>query len=311
MALEFTIATKSLTDNLDNELDTLKMAALYADKITILSPGLDVIETLNSKNKNKKSIELEIINKLIKSIPVCEYVSKEELKEEKDQLIQLEQVVKSGGYRNSSLVERMKIQNVLKESQKGSVEDLQDIFGEEVISEIRKLGKALNVESFKNRITKKGDYINEYLEKVEKSLSKTMLLYSFDGEDAIIELPAVSDLTMGEILKIKDNMESDIDNFNKALMQFKKELNSESDINEVYNNVLKESYENLMNKFKENNIESERKIKLYAIKRESLLRNIEKNVDENIAILGNDGTSAVNESLFENKEDLDLYFSYN
>ena len=131
MAVEFMVAVKPNAKNLDAELQALKAAVLYADKVSVLSPSFDVYHTLTLKSKNKKNIEIDIINRLLKAVPVCEFVSKDDLTEEHGQLLELQRVSKTPQYRNSSLVERLKIQAILKESQKGTIEDLEDIFGKE------------------------------------------------------------------------------------------------------------------------------------------------------------------------------------
>lgn len=312
MATEFTIAINPNGENLENELKALKISALYADKINIISPTLDIYSTLNTKSKNKKNIEIEIISKLLKSLPICEFASKEELSDEKSQLLELEFATKSAGYKSSSLVERMKIQNVLKESQKGSIEDLDKIFGEENIQEIFSLGKNLNVENFKNIITNISKYYEEYLDKIEKLSKKTNLLLDIKLENTLVELPIFLDKSIEEIFDIKNAVRDELTNFNKALDKFEKAVEKskeEIDIVELFKEIVESDYKILVDKL--NNIEStNKKITLNYIKKEDLFIELEKNLVKNSMKNSANITDEIEDEKYTLAKDLDKDIFY-
>lgn len=276
MAVELTMAIKPNAVNLDNELEALKAAILYADKISVLSPSMDVYSVLNVKSKNKKNIEIDIINKLLKAVPICEFVSKDDLTEEHGQLLELQRVSKTAGYRSSSLVERLKIQSILKESQKGTIDDLVEIFGMEKMEEFNKLDN-VKVETFKNIISDSKDFYNEYMEKLEKDIDKNILMLDEIMGEEYLELPVFTEMNFEEILKLRNEILDEIREFTKSVDNLKKEMDnrarkkSEYDFKELYEEILKPAYDKLIEKLNEKSLKSDKKLIMTISSKENII----------------------------------------
>lgn len=268
MAIEFVVAVKPNGENLDNEIDFIKSVALYADKINVISPSLNAYELLSEKAKNKKNIEMDIISKLLKSLPICAFASKEDLSDQKNQLLELESVVKSGGYKSSRLIEKMRIQNILKESQVATVEDLDDIYGIEKVSYINELfkNKMLLTENYKNTIIDVNDFYNEYIDMINKSLDKSFVVVDEDrGENLDINLP-VYDLEVSDLIEFKKSIKKDLNDFKLALNKYNKEIiklekkNENVNYKELFDEIVRSFADNLVNVISESEFIKDKEI---------------------------------------------------
>lgn len=325
--LNFTLAVNPNTENLDEEIKFLNLAAFYADKISVLSPNIDTYDFLNRKSKNKKNIEMELINKLLKSLPICEFVSKDDLSEERDQLLQLESVVKSGGYKNSSLIERMKIQSILKESEKATIEDLRELYGEDNIDIIEALQKEkiLYIEHFKSSIENVLEYSKEFFEKLDKLYKKEIPLLdnktteNFENNRKnIIELPDFSDKSFNEILDLRKDLKDELDNFRKSLSKLNKEIENYERKEEDYNiddlvgDILEDNYNILIKKLEEKGIENNKKLSLNIASKGEIfngLYNLVPNIISSSASFNEDLKNIEKYNLKDEKNSI-LYFEY-
>lgn len=276
MAVEFMVAVKPNAKNLDAELEALKAAVLYADKVSVLSPSFDVYHTLTLKSKNKKNIEIDIINRLLKAVPVCEFVSEDDLTEEHGQLLELQRVSKTPQYRNSSLVERLKIQAILKESQKGTIEDLEDIFGKEKMDEFESIDK-VRVEPFKTVVSEAKDFYNEYMEKLDKNINKNIMLLDEKVGEECFSLPIFPEMSFKEILDLREELLEEIRDFNKDIDELKKEMENnarkkiEYDFKELAEKHLKEDYDILVKALEEKNLKSDKNIVMVESTKEDII----------------------------------------
>lgn len=325
--LNFTLGVNPNTENLDEEVRFLSLAAFYSDKVSIISPNLDTYNFLNNKSKNKKNIEIELINKLIQSLPICEFISKDDLKEEREQLAQLESVVKSPGYKSSSLIERMKIQNILKESEKATTEDLRDLFGEENIKNIEVLikDKILNIEHFKENISNIVDYSREFFEKFDKLSKKELPLLDKKTTDIfestkkdIVLFPDMKDLSLEEILNLKKDLREELSNFKKSLSKLNKEIENFERKDENYNldnlvkEILEEDYNTLIKKLEEKGIKNNEKLSLNIASKDEVFKGLSNLIPSIISssIPFNEDIKNIEEYNLKDKKSSILYFEY-
>lgn len=321
MALEFVLSIKPNGENLDEEIKFIKSAILYADKINVISPSIDIYTLLSEKSKNKKNIEMDIISKLTKSIPICQFASKEDLSDQRGQLAELETVVKSGGYKNSRLIEKMRIQNILRESQEATVDDLNEIYGKENTEFINFLvkNKLIVIDHFKNSIENINDYYSEFLEKTEKAYKKSIPVLSEEIENSKkidLKLP-VFNINEEDLLSLKGEIKEELNAFKLSLNKFKKEIekaerkNEDFDLNALYKEVLEESYKELLNTLSSKSLESLGELSLFAVDKNSinnLMPDFAKKTIISSALVG-DRVNEIKEYNFKDDSSLVLYFA--
>ena len=135
----------------------------------------------------------------------------------------------------------------------------------------------VKVETFKSIISDSKDFYSEYMEKLEKDIDKNILVLDEEIGEEYLELPVFTKLSFEEVLKLREELSKEIHNFNKALENLKKEMetkarkNTEYSFKDLYEEMLKPAYDELISKLKDKESEADKKLIMNTAKKGEIL----------------------------------------
>lgn len=248
-----------------SEVALLKVAALYGDKITLISPMYQLYDAI-TVNVNAKNNELAIVNSIIKLLPLCE-MADSSFAEQSTPIYDFKNIVASKSYRNAPIKYKLETRKQLKQTYDEIIEKLNEILGADEINDINRLKREnrLIVQKFNNSSLVDDNFINEYIFSVSNSMKQAYPLLDHRLGDLItnyrnviqddisqierkniitsglarklmIELPAFDSASMDEIIDLRRELDRYLVRFRAAILTYSEEItvlpwDSEFDLN--------------------------------------------------------------------------------
>ena len=136
MGFDFTIAVVP-SENIDTELQYIKSALLYADRITLISPLAYLYAKISTDNKTLN--ELNVIQIMEYIIPICEDQDPVLFKEGMQSIKEFKPLIKSKQYKALPMREKLKVRRELVSYAKEMDNALLKHIGESAVGELKSL----------------------------------------------------------------------------------------------------------------------------------------------------------------------------
>lgn len=138
MGFDFTIAVAPSSTSLDKELQYIKSALLYADKVTLISP-MAYLYTQLSRNQHNEHTALRLLNLVM---PFCRMANPEFYDDSQPVISQFTDLLNSKKYKAVPTIKRLEIRRMLQGFGKAVQDTIESRIGEEQCSELKKLLRA-------------------------------------------------------------------------------------------------------------------------------------------------------------------------
>ena len=177
MGLDFTVAIAPSLQNIDRELQYVKSALLYADKVTLISPVAYLYVQLseNGTNLNERSII-----KLLKYVlPLCEQQSPETFKQGQAVIDQLSKLVFSNRYSSLPMVQKLEMKRMLNTISKDIDSFLLKMIGKDEGEQLKNLLKSekLVLKRFEHSLADVDRCVSEYFGMLKDSVRDSYPLF--------------------------------------------------------------------------------------------------------------------------------------
>lgn len=255
MSFDFTIALVPNDLSLEQEMNYIKSALLYADKVTLISPIAYVFHQFtNSQNGiNEKSA----IKLFFQTLPLIKSTDPASYNEFYPTLNQLSQLVNGKQYKSVPFVQRMEIKKQLKDFTLQVSESMFSLVGKSNAKELKSLIQhgQVKIERFNNSIADTDLCIKEYFTKLTKALSSSYPLFDEQSNDImktavenrivnisqtdkrkivhagltdnyIQRLPSFSEATIDELIDIKSELSKPLTRFRSKMLCYSDSLQS-------------------------------------------------------------------------------------
>ena len=177
MGFDFTIAITPSVTNLDKELQYIKAALLYADKITLISPLAYMFTQLSSGGV--LSDERRIIRIMEMILPMFNEQDPATAKQLSSALNQYKAVVQSKQYKGLSMRQKIEIRIEVSKIAKLIDEKLYDLVGQGQLHELESLLKTdkLNLQRFEHNLSDAEGCTIEYFKMLRGSIKDSYPLF--------------------------------------------------------------------------------------------------------------------------------------
>ena len=177
MGFDFTIAITPSVTNLDKELQYIKAALLYADKITLISPLAYMFTQLSSGGV--LSDERRIIRIMEMILPMFNEQDPATAKQLSSALNQYKAVVQSKQYKGLSMRQKIEIRIEVSKIAKLIDEKLYDLVGQGQLHELESLLKTdkLNLQRFEHNLSDAEGCTAEYFKMLRGSIKDSYPLF--------------------------------------------------------------------------------------------------------------------------------------
>lgn len=238
-----------------SEVELLKIAALYGDKINLISPMYHLYDAIILKN-NSKNNESAILNSIIKVLPFCE-ISDPTFAERSSVIYDFKNIIDSKAYKNAPLKNKLEIRKTLNKYYDEIMNKLNEFLGENEINSINrlKIEKRLTVQKFNNPNLMDENFIADYILSVSNSMKQAYPLldnrlgdliasYRVRTKEGIssterkniiasglarklmIELPAFNLASMDEIIDIRKELDKSLVRFRSSILNYSEEIST-------------------------------------------------------------------------------------
>lgn len=189
MGFDFTVAIAP-SDNIEQELQYIKAALLYADKITLISPLAYLYSQLSSQSNHLS--EKDVVRMIEYALPLCRKQEPVLYQNGLSAIGQLKSLLYSPKYRSVKYVDRIKIRKELLDYAAKIDSVLLEILGEEDTKELQILlkSKKLVLQPFEHDLTDLLGITREYFGMLGKSIKSSFPL--FDETSSKLMSAAVS-----------------------------------------------------------------------------------------------------------------------
>ena len=240
-------------ENKLSEVALLKIATLYGDKITLISPMYQLYDAI-TVNINAKNNELKIVNSIIKLLPICESVDPS-FAEKSSVVYEFKNIIASKKYKNAPIKQKIEVMKFLKQSYNEIICKVEEILGVDKIGDINRLKneKRLTIHKFNNINLFDDSFIYDYIFSVsdcmkqaypllDNRLGELITHYRDTIQDGItpierkniivsglasklmIELPAFDLASMDEIIDLRRELERYLVRFRSAILTYSNEI---------------------------------------------------------------------------------------
>lgn len=251
--MDFIVGGYPDIENKLREVSLLKVAALYGDKITLISPMYQLYDAI-TVNINAKNNELAIVNSIIKLLPLCE-MADSSFADKSTPIYDFKNIVASKSYKKAPMIQKLETRKFLKQTYDEVIDKLNEILGADEISDINRLKREnrLTVQKFNNPNLGDDNFINEYIFNVSDSMKHAYplldnrlgdLITNYrniiqDGISPIerkniitsglarkfmIELPAFDLASMDEIIDLRSELDRYLVRFRSAILTYSEEI---------------------------------------------------------------------------------------
>lgn len=251
--MDFVVGGYPDIENKLSEVALLKVAALYGDKITLISPMYQLYEAIEV-NVNANNNELAIVNSIIKLLPFCESVDPS-FADKSLPIYDFKNIVASKKYKNAPIKCKLETKKFLKQTYDEIIDKLNEILGTDKVNDINRLKKEnrLTVQKFNNLNLVDDNFIYEYIFNVSDSMKQAYPLldnrlgelitnYRNTIQDGIspierkniissglarklmIELPAFNLASMDEIIDLRRELDRYLVRFRSAILIYSEEI---------------------------------------------------------------------------------------
>jgi len=177
LSFDFTIAVQPALTTIDKELQYIKSALLYADKIILISPMVYMYTQLTTGGANFD--ERRIIKLLKWILPMCREREPDTYREGMAVVDQLSRLMYSKQYKSIPVLKKIELRNQLK----GFMEEMDDSFikmmGESQTAELNLLLKSgkLVLQKFEHNLADVNGCVSEYFGFLTKSVKTSIPLF--------------------------------------------------------------------------------------------------------------------------------------
>lgn len=183
MGFDFAIAVQPSLTNIDRELQYIKSALLYADKIVLISPMVYMYTQLTTGGADFD--ERRILKLLKWVLPMCQEREPETYHEGMAVLEQLSRLMYSKQYKSIPVLKKMELRKELKGIMKDMDSSFLKMMGESQTSEINLLLKSgkLVLQPFEHNLADVNGCISEYFGFLTKSVKHSIPLFDEASND--------------------------------------------------------------------------------------------------------------------------------
>lgn len=177
MGFDFTIAVQPSLTNIDRELQYIKSALLYADKIVLISPMAYMYTQLTTGGANFD--ERRIIKLLKWVLPMCQEREPETYHDGMAIVDQLSRLMCSKQYKSVPVMKKIELRNRLKGFMKEMDASFLEVMGESQTAELNLLLKSgkLELQKFEHNLADVNGCVSEYFSFLTKSVKSSIPLF--------------------------------------------------------------------------------------------------------------------------------------
>lgn len=177
MGFDFTIAVQPSLTNIDRELQYIKSALLYADKIVLISPMAYLYTQLTTGGADFD--ERRILKLLKWALPICQEREPKTYRDGMAVVDQLSQVMRSKQYKSAPMLMKIELRAKLKDFMKEMDASFLDVMGESQTAEFNLLLKSgkLVLQPFEHNLADVRGCVSEYFSFLTKSVKSSIPLF--------------------------------------------------------------------------------------------------------------------------------------
>lgn len=256
MGFDFTVAITPNGTSLTKELQYIKSALLYADKVRLISPAAYTFVQLTADiNRRDERTATRLLNQVMSLM---------KLKDEstyfrwRPTIDKLSQIIFSKQYQSISPLQRLEIQKTLKHFAIQTSEHIYDMLGIEQCQELESLikSKQVIIEKFSSSLGDVDGCISDYFRMLNSSLKnsyplfdersndlmksavdehlidlseieKTRITHAGLADNYIQRLPSFEQASMDEIIDIKKELSNPVVRFRSKMLSYSQEIKSQ------------------------------------------------------------------------------------
>lgn len=177
MGLDFTVAIAPSLKNIDRELQYVKSALLYADKVTLISPMAYLYVQLSESRNNLN--EKSIIRLFKYVLPLCEKEDPETFKQGQEVINQISALVFSKQYKALSMPRKLELKRILNNFSQKIDDCLLKIISETQGEQLKHLlqSEKLVLKKFEQSLADVDGCVSEYFEMLQDSVRTSFPLF--------------------------------------------------------------------------------------------------------------------------------------
>ena len=249
MGFDFTIAVTPSVSSINQELNYIKSALLYADRITLISPLVYMYTQLSTKGL---TVDERTIMRLLNFIlPLCEKSNPQIVMQVRKPLNEFKEVVYSKKYKGLSYLQKMNIRQQLSEIASVIDNELCKLIGQEQSSELDVLlkSKKLHLQTFEHNLADIGGCTIEFFRKLQKAVKDSYPLFDETSNSLMVaamqshivqfteterrkithaglsdnliqRLPSFESATVKEILDIREELEAPLIRYRSKILAY-------------------------------------------------------------------------------------------
>lgn len=185
MGFDFTIAVVPSVTNIDRELQYIKSALLYADKIVLISP---LAYMINQLSKGEKANERTILRMLNCIVPFYIERYPEEGKELQSLAKRMSEHVNSKMYKSLTFVQKMAIRRSAIEIADMVENRFSELIGQDQCKDLHTLLQTdkLHLQKFEHNLADVDGCITEYVSMLQKSIKNSYPLFDELSNDLMV-----------------------------------------------------------------------------------------------------------------------------
>ena len=176
MGFDFTVAITPSLQNIDRELQYVKSALLYADKVTLISPLVYLYTQLSTRgNRFDEKALIRILNYVL---PLCEEET-ETYRQGKSVIDQMSAIVFSKQYKAIPMTRKLELRKILNDAAKLIDDRLLQMIGAEQSHQLNDLLRSdkLILKKFEHSLADTNGCVSEYFEMLKASVHDTFPLF--------------------------------------------------------------------------------------------------------------------------------------
>ncbi len=255
MKFDFTVAITPGDVNIERELQYIKSALLYADRVKLISP-IAYMFTQFTDLRNQKN-EYAVMNLLFKAVHFIEDLDQELYQQSMSTCSDLSKIIKDKSYKARPILERIKLREELKKFAIEIGKKIYSLIGQNESSELQRLinNQQVVIEEFDHLISDVSGSVNDYFQKLNKSindsfplfdeqsyglmrsavkakiinlspLNKAKLTHAGVTDNYIQKLPSFERASIDEILDIKKEFEKPLIRYRSMMLKYTESIQS-------------------------------------------------------------------------------------
>lgn len=220
MGFDFTVAVIPNGTNLTTELQYIKSALLYADKVRLISPlAYTFVQLTSDTNRKNEQSALKLFNQIM---PLVKLKDESAYSHTKPIIDQLSKIVFSKQYRSVPLPQRLEIQKLLKNFAIQTKGNICDVLGIEQCQELESLikSKQVIIEKFASSLGDAEGCISDYFRMLNSSIKNSYPLFDEQSNDLMKSAADEHLIDLSEIEKTRITHAGLADNYIQRLPSF-------------------------------------------------------------------------------------------